>query len=237
MKLIFLSLFFFTQTVIAQVSASLDIRLPNENGFGSVKYNNPSELGKKVQEEVSDNEISGTTFWKNEWNKAYVFLTSGGIIKINQAKLNLKTNEVYFPDSNNIIKAADESIVNKIIFIDKNDSAKILAVFLKINYDNNSLFQVFNAGEYQLLKAVEISVVKRDYNALLGKYDYAYNSNAVYYLFHSGQISKIDVLNKENLMAFIHLSVQNNTWLTQNKNRLKGETDWVNFLNYYSSKQ
>ena len=60
MKLLFLSLIFFTQNVIAQVSTSLDIRLPNENGFGSVKYNNPSELGKKVQAEVSNNEISGT---------------------------------------------------------------------------------------------------------------------------------------------------------------------------------
>jgi hypothetical protein len=237
MKLLLLSLIFFTQNVIAQVSTSLDIRLPNENGFGSVKYNNPSELGKKVQAEVSDNEIYGTTFWKNEWNKAYVFLTFGRIIKINQAKLNLQTNEVYFPDSNNIIKVADESIVNKIIFIDKNDSSKILAVFLKLSYDSNSLFQVFNAGDYQLLKAIKVSVVKRDYNALLGKDEYAYNLNAVYYLFHAGQISKIDVLNKEHLMDFIKLSVQNNTWLTQNKNRLKGETDWVNFLNYYSSKQ
>lgn len=237
MKLLFLSLIFFTQNVIAQVSTSLDIRLPNENGFGSVNYNNPSELGKKVQSDVSDNEIYGTVFWKNEWNKAYVFLTFGKILKINQAKLNLKTNEVYFLDSNNIIKAADASIVNKIIFIDKNDSTKILAVFLKLNYDNNSLFQVFNKGDYQLLKAVEVSVIKRDYNTLLGKDEYAYNSNAVYYLFHSGQISKIDVLNKEHLMDFIKLSVQNNTWLTQNKNRLKGETDWVNFLNYYSSKQ
>jgi hypothetical protein len=237
MKLLLLSLIFFTQNVIAQVSTSLDIRLPNENGFGSVKYNNPSELGKKVQAEVSDNEIYGTTFWKNEWNKAYVFLTFGRIIKINQAKLNLQTNEVYFPDSNNIIKVADESIVNKIIFIDKNDSSKILAVFLKLSYDSNSLFQVFNAGDYQLLKAIKVSVVKRDYNALLGKDEYAYNLNAVYYLFHAGQISKIDVLNKEHLMDFIKLSVQNNTWLTQNKNRLKDETDWVNFLNYYSSKQ
>ena len=88
-----------------------------------------------------------------------------------------------------------------------------------------------------MLKAIKISVVKRGYNTLLGKDEYAYDSKTVYYLFHSAQISKVDVLNKEHLVALLDFSDGYNKWLEENKNKLRGETDWVNFLNYYNSKQ
>lgn len=44
-------------------------------------------------------------------------------------------------------------------------------------------------------------------------------------------------LNKKHLVALLDLSDGYNKWLTENKNKLRGETDWVNFLQYYNSKQ
>ena len=235
--LILMSIFFTCNIASSQVSTSIDVRLPSDQGYGSVNYNNPSELGVKKQLTIDNDEKTGIAFWKKDWNKAYVFLTSGGIIKLNQAKLNLVTNEIHFLDSGNMIKSADASKITKLIFIDKDDSLKTLAVFQKLNYDGNVFFQVLNPGENQLLKTIKVSVVKTNYNVLLGKDEYAYNSKIIYYLFHSGQISKVDALNKEHLVALLDFSDGYNRWLEENKNKLKGETDWVNFINYYNGKQ
>lgn len=228
--------FFLRYAVIAQVSTSIDIRPPSGQGYGMVNYNNPSAVGEQKSVEVNNDEISGSPFWKNDWNKAYIFLTSGNIIKLNQVKLNFQTNEIYFLDSNHIIKAAGEQTINKIIFIDKNDSLKTVATFQKLHYDGHTFFQVFNGGDYQLLKAVNASVTKRDYNTLLGKDEYAYNLIPVYYLLHTGQITKIDVFNKAQLGTIIYFKLPDNNWLEQNKNKLRTESDWVSFLNYYNNR-
>ena len=236
MRTLIIILLFFNGNVTGQVSTSIDIRLPSDQGYGSVNYNNPSELGVKKPVTVDNDEIAGSPFWKKDWNTAYVFLASGGIVKLSSIKLNLLSNEIYFLDTDNGIKSADASNISKIIFIDKSDSLKALAVFQKLNYENNVFLQVLNSGDNQLLKATKISVVKRGYNALLGKDEYAYDLKTVYYLFHSAQISKVDVLNREHLVALLDFSDGYNKWLEENKNKLRGETDWVNFLNYYNSK-
>ena len=181
--LILILLFYICSTGVGQVSTSIDVRLPSDHGYGSVNYNNPSVLGAKKQLTVDNNEIAGSAFWKKDWNKAYVFLTSNGVVKLNHAKLDLENNEINFLDSSNTIKSADASKISKIIFTDKSDSLKTLAVFQKLNYDGNVFFQVLNSGNNQLLKAIKMSVVKRGYNVLLGKDEYAYDSKIVYYLF------------------------------------------------------
>jgi hypothetical protein len=238
MRTFFLTLLLFTcNIVICQVSTTLDVRAPSDPGYGTVQYNNPSELGTKKQVTVDEDEIAGVPFWKNDWNKAYVFLISGGVVKLNQAKLNLATNEIYFFDSSSTIKSADAAKIKEIVFIDRGDSLKPLAVFHKLNYDGNVFFQVLNKGDIQLLKVTKMSVIKRDYNAMLGKDEYAYESKPVYYLFHSAQISKVDALNKENIVSLLDFSEGYSKWLNNNKNKLRSETDWVNFLNYYNSKQ
>jgi hypothetical protein len=238
MRILIVVLLFFTGNIVTgQVSTSVDVRLPSDQGYGSVNYNNPSELGVKKQVTVDNDEIAGSPFWKKDWNTAYVFLASGGIVKLSNIKLNLLTNEIYFLDIDNGIRSADASNISKIIFVDKSDSLKAQAVFQKLNYDSNVFLQVLNSGSNQLLKATNISVVKRGYNTLLGKDEYAYDSKTVYYLFHSAQISKVDVLNKEHLVALLDFSDGYNKWMEENKNKLRGETDWVNFLKYYNSKQ
>ena len=238
MRMLIIALIFFTGNIVTgQVSTSIDVRLPSDQGYGSVNYNNPSELEAKKQVTVDNDEIAGSAFWKKDWNAGYVFLASGSIVKLSNIKLNLLTNEIYFLDAGNTIKSANASNISKIIFIDKSDSLKALAVFQKLNFEDNVFFQVLNSGDNQLLKAIKISVVKRGYNTLLGKDEYAYDSKTVYYLFHSAQISKVDVLNKEHLVALLDFSDGYNKWLEENKNKLRGETDWVNFITYYNSKQ
>ena len=238
MRTFLIMLFFFTcNFVFCQVSTTLDVRAPSDPGYGTVQYNNPSELGVKKQVTVDEDEVAGIPFWKNDWNKAYVFLTSGNVVKLNKAKLNLATNEIYFFDSSNTVKSADAAKIKEIVFIDKNDSVKPLAVFYKLDYDGNVFFQVLNKGDNQLLKVTKVSVIKRDYNAMLGKDEYAYESKPVYYLFHSAQLSKIDALSRENMVSLLDFSNGYNKWLDDNKNKLRNETDWVNFLNYYNSKQ
>src|SRR5882672_7768608 len=151
MRMFILILLFFTRNIgVGQVSTSIDVRLPSDHGYGSVNYNNPSVLGAKKQLTIDNNEIAGSAFWKKDWNKVYVFLASNGIVKLNQAKLNLVTNEINFLDSSNTIKSADASKISKIIFTDKSDSLKTLAVFQKLNYDGNVFFQVLNSGDNQL---------------------------------------------------------------------------------------
>src|SRR5678816_1969891 len=99
MRMLILILVFFTFYIaIRQVSTSIDVRLPSDQGYGSVNYNNPSELGVKKQVTVDNDEIAGSPFWKKDWNTAYVFLASGGIVKLSNIKLNLLTNEIYFLD-------------------------------------------------------------------------------------------------------------------------------------------
>ncbi len=238
MRILIFGLFFFTHSaVIAQISTSIDVRLPGINGFGETSYKSSSAIGEQEPVKVDENDINGSAFWKNDWNKAYVFLPSGSVVRLNQAKLNLKNNQLYFYDSTHVLKAAGEQAISKIIFIDKKDTLKTSGVFQKLPYDGYNYFQVLNAGGCQLLKAIKINVVKRDYNPVLNKDEYKYDSKPVYYLFYSGKLSQVDMLNKENLVSIVNISEENNNWLAQNKNKLKGEADWISFLNYYNSKQ
>lgn len=220
----------------AQVSTTIDVRAPVDAGYGMVQYNNPSELGAKKQISVSDDDVAGSPFWKNDWNKAYVFLSSGKVIGFAQAKMNLKTDELYFLLANNFIEAADANNISKIIFVDKKDSSKTIAVFQKLNDEGAHFFQVLNAGKYQFLKKIIVNINKRDYNAFTGKDEYAYEQKTAYYILADRKLAKLELLNKQGLATIIHFSQTEDTWLEENKNKLKSEADWISFLNYYNGK-
>ena len=223
--------------LFAQNNTTIDVAAPgSSSGYGSVNIINNSEVGIKKTIEVDESRVSGSVFWRNDWNKAIVFLQSGSVVKLRQVKLNLNTNETYFLDSAGIVKAADMNLVNKIIFLDKNDSLKTLAVFQKLNYNGTAFFEVLNGGEYQLLKSTQITLLKKDYDPIAGKDEYSYDAKSKYYIIHGGNLSEMNALNKNQLASIITLSEKDNSWLATNNNKLKKEKDIVDFFNYYGNK-
>jgi hypothetical protein len=208
-----------------------------------VQYASPSALGPKTEDDytVEYAGVGGTPFWQEDWDSALVMLNSGGAVILGKAKLNFYSNEILFKGENDKIFAAPKTAVKEIYFFNKKDSGKTAAVFapfrdVKSRYNDIEapFCQVLNRGGLQLIKLVSITLDKRNDYAQ-GKDVYSFHSNTDYCLVRGNFVYGIKKLSNENIMAYVLPNDAAVKWLEQNKNKLRNETDVVNFLNYLNT--
>ena len=96
--------------------------------------------------------------------------------------------------------------------------------------------QVLNQGNLQLLKLNEIKIIKKDYDVLAGKNIYSFKDNIRYFFLKDNNLLDCRSLNKADIFTAILPDAAANTWLNDNKNKLKSEKDVVSFLAYYNTK-
>jgi len=156
-KIIFLlSLVFISSKTFAQWQQSkLDFSLPTESV--AVNQNDPALLQTLLRNStnISYTDIEGTAFWKENWQKAYMYTRAGNIILLDKAKMNLYAGELHYISASGTELAVETSAVSKVVFMQTKDSSKLDAVFAVIdNYIDKTpaaFFRVFNSGNYQLL--------------------------------------------------------------------------------------
>jgi len=156
-KIIFLlSLVFISSKTFAQWQQSkLDFSLPTESV--AVNQNDPALLQTLLRNStnISYTDIEGTAFWKENWQKAYMYTRAGNIILLDKAKMNLYAGELHYISASGTELAVETSAVSKVVFMQTKDSSKLDAVFAVLdNYIDKTpaaFFRVFNSGNYQLL--------------------------------------------------------------------------------------
>lgn len=223
----------------AQAGAQLDVNDPGAtNGYGLVRFSNP--MGDKINGvDVSD--IVGSPYYKDGWSPGVIVLSNDKAVQLDQLKVNLCNNEVLYIDSLGREMAVDDANVKKVVVLNAKDTSKIDAVFLVIKgymgKPAGILMQALNQGGIQLLKVNAVEVKKRDYDVMSGKTSYTFQPNVSYVFYKNNEVVACKNLNKADVFTSLLPDAAANTWLANNKNKLKNEKDVVAFLDYYNSQK
>lgn len=241
MKIIFCVLLCLASAIsIAQ--QTLDVAQPSSTGgnYGWVNYTDISTLGQKKVENIAYDDIRGSAFWDDHWNSALFFLSGNRKAKVEKAKLNLYTNEVHFLNKNGTELSLENTTVLKIIFFKGTDTSTVLAVFESLpdslSPTKISYYQVLNNGKFRLLILQKTILTESEYDPTLGKREHSFFTKTTYVIANDQKIIPIKSLNQSGIFAAIGASPETEQWVSQNKYKLKTETQVISFLNYCNSK-
>jgi len=223
----------------AQVGESLDITNPAQtNGIGQVRFTNASALGVKTTEQMKDADIEGSPYFDTRWLKAVVILNSNKAVRANKLKIDLYRNEVHYIDSLGMELIAVSGIVKRIYLYDSKDTTKISAVFEQItgiDANGTAFAQVLNNGNTQLLKFTHVTIYKKGFDEVAGKDIYAFLAKPSYGLLKEGVVTNLKALDEKSVLALVLPTTNAESWLSDNKNKLRNEKDVISFLNYYNN--
>ncbi len=235
----FFAVVFYMQAVNAQAGISLDVNPGGIGAYGTVNFTNSTNIGAKPAEAIDYSDIEGSPYFDNKWCRAVLILKNHAAVKANKVKLNLYNGEVHYIDSTGSELFATAGAIKKIFFIDAKDTNKVIAVFQEITNPDSKLqsnfIQVLNQGKTGLLKLTEISTVKKKFDALAGKDLYGFEPKVVYYILNNGVVTPIKSLDKESVLAIVAPVAETEGWLKDHKNKLKNETEIVNYFIYYNT--
>lgn len=235
-------LFLLTYYSIAQVSLESSAAGGTRDGalvvYGSDNINN----NKRIPYE----KISGSPFWKSEYQLATIIDVKNQVLGKAPSKLNLYTNELYFISLKGEERVAAPGMVHKVVFYKGVDTtSEVAAVFennLTIIVENNpnaenpSFVQVLNNGDVQLLRHVKKMFVTAD--SLFGTMKRYYFSDQVSYYMNNkyGQNVRLSKLNKDNVLETVRIVAADEEWIKKNAINFKKEDDVIRFLNYFNSR-
>ena len=110
-----------------------------------------------------------------------------------------------------------------------------LFTWILTNNIHPHFYQVLNYGKAELIKLDTVIVKKTLFDPGSGKENLYYVTKTVYYLYYDSKMQVLKSLNKESLFQIIKQEPPLNDWLTKNKNKLKSETEFISFLNYFNT--
>jgi hypothetical protein len=215
---------------------NLDVNSAGIGANGVVRFNDPSLMGEKAGVKIDYSDVRGSCFLDSKWNSALVRLRNKSEIKFSKFKLNLYTNDIHYLDGLNRELAAGTKIVDEIFIFDAQDTTKISNTIVKKILDGReSYLQVMNQGKIKLLKRIEVTLFKGEYDAMRAKNDYRFVRKVNYFLMKDSSIELLKDITREALEGQIVLTDTEVNWLKENKNKLKTEDQLIEFLNYYNS--
>ena len=229
----------FTSTLHAQ-NLTIDISNPGQGpSSGMVRITNVSAIGDKKATGLNYEDVEGTPFWDEHWNSAILYFKSGAIYKLPKAKLNLYTSEVHYANDKDGELVAETNLIDKIVFLDSKNAAKISAVFAVLpDYIDNKpagFYRVFNNGAYQLILLQKNLVKVSPYDPLLQKSITSFFKKTYYGIYNNGKIIPIKSLDKNSIVSVLPFNASVQPWIKNSKNKLKSEEDMIALLNYYNS--
>jgi hypothetical protein len=184
-------------------------------------------------------EVRGSHFWDNEWSQAMIVLQDGRQARLKRVKLDQYTSEVHFIQNNSSVELiAKHGIIKQVAFFDRKDSTQIKAVFEVLILEPktiDSYCQVLNSGKKQLLKRTIVKVEQDGRHSAISAPDTRFVPKIDYYLRDGLEVTNIKGINKNSVGSVIPLTNEEKEWLSSHKNKLKNETDLVDFLNYLNT--
>lgn len=232
-----LSLFLICSGIAAQVMIEAGPPPNPRDGFGNIVVYGSDGLKKNIPYDV----IKGSAFWKNDWQKAFFFDTRDSSLGSYMAKFNMVTQEAHYLDRNGVERAVIPGELNAVVFMSREDSTKIEAVF-KTNIPEirrktlckNCFAQELNQGHTKLLKITQKRVSEED--SLFGtKKKYTFVDDVEYFIQTDDQYNRLKKLNKDDLLIFLPGSGAYAGWIRKNGLRLNKEADCLVFLEHYNA--
>jgi len=209
----------------------------NSYGLTYIHETNLTSLGGKPEGTLSYDDVIGSAFWDDKWQKAIIVCGQNKIFTVQKVKLNLYSNDVYYIDDKGR-QLVVSNVVNKVLFYSDEDSTKPSAVFEKFSSlegaDNTGFYQSLNAGNTKLLKLTTVKI-ESGLDPLLGKTIHRFSSKYHYSIYFNNTVNTMNKLNKDNILKLINPADEIKSWLKTNNNQLKNEAQVITFFEYYNA--
>lgn len=242
-KVSFLFLMLFA-TILANAQMTMDVGTQSSNwgSTSSVNVVDPSTLGMKKIDVLNYSDINGSPFFNPKWSKAFLFLKNGNLLKLEQVKLNMFTNEVDYINSNQVEMVLEASHFKRILLMKQEDTSHIAAIFecypdMVDNAKGDAFYRLLNTGSVQLL-ALDKTILKTSpYDPLLGKEPKSFYSKRFYGLSNTGVFSPLKLLDRNTILPIVRSHQIDEDWLNNRHNKMRNETEIISFLEYFNSKK
>lgn len=210
---------------------------------------NNTDMGVRISglgtlgDRLSYERISGSPFWKDEWQLASLYGRNEKEHWLCKAKLNFATGELYYLDQNNQELVAVDGFIRRIVFYENGDTGRHIAEFvlapqtMLLNQEMKNVYlQLLNIGEYQLLKLNKRSLSSAD--SLFGTLKrYFFTSESIYFIRHGEILNPMKKLDRDNVLSYLPGAKESELWAKQNKTNFRKEGDVLSFLDYYNAKK
>jgi hypothetical protein len=205
---------------------------------GNMQVFDPANPSKAKANTLSYADIEGSAYWNDNWNPAIIYFNNGSKAKINNAKLNLYTDEIHYLSADGTELVVNNEGITHLVFLNKNNLTQPIASFAKlINHTTGNgaaFYKVLNAGLYQLILLQKQLVKTSPYDPILGKSISSFYSKKSYAIYNEGKVIPLADLNKKNIIACLANDPSIEDLLTASKSKLKSEKEVADFLITYS---
>ena len=229
-----LLLFIFTTEKAGAQQLNMDVRDFN----GNMQIFDPANPSSKNNLKQSYTDVEGSPFWNDNWNPAIVYFSNGAKAKINQARLNLYTDEIHYLNSVGTELAIENQGITRLVFLNINNLTQPIASFAKlvnhVSGNGTAFYKVLNAGEFQLILLQKQFVKTSPYDPIQGKSISSFYSKKNYAIYNVGNIIPLDDLNKKSLLASLGNVTGFDSLLKENKSKLKSEKEFTDLLEAYN---
>lgn len=206
---------------------------------GNIQVYDPANPSKSKQNNVGYAEVEGSAFWSDQWNPAIIYFSNGSKAKINQAKLNLYNDEIHYLSGDGTELAVYNQDVTRLVFLNKNNLTQPIASFTKLTNHLTSkgtaFYRVLNAGDFQLILLQKQLVKTSPYDPIQGKSLSSFYTSRSYAIYNNGKIIACRDLDRQSILAALPSNSAIDTWLKENKNKLKSEKEVIAFLDYFNT--
>ena len=190
------------------------------------------KLGKSSTLTYAD--VEGTPFWSDKWNPAIIFFANGSKAKINQAKLNLYSDEIYYLNSDGQELAVENEGITRLVFLSKNNLTQPIASFAKlmnhITGVGTAFYQVLSPGLYQLVLLQKQLVKTSPYDPIQAKTISSFYTKKNYAIYNEGKISPLRDLDRISVLSATPSNSLTIDWLNEKKSKLKTEKEVTDYL-------
>ena len=222
-----------TQIAKAQMPMSQLITDLRELDLNTIAYD-PAHPKTSKGVGLSYAEVEGSPYWDEKWNPAILFFTNGAKAKINQAKLNLYTDEIHYLSADGTELAVENEGITRLVFLNKNNLTQPIASFAKlINHTSGSgtaYYRVLNAGLYQLIVLQKQLVKTSPYDPIQGKTISSFYTKKNYAIYNEGKILPLRDLDRASVLAATPSNEITINWLKDNKIKFKSEKEVTDYL-------
>lgn len=236
MKFLFVTLFTFCIFNFCQAQLDMDLSASAAGSFSTLRFDELKLTGQIKVDKVENSDIGGSPFWLEKWNAAMIY-TSTYRVLIPKVKLNLYTNDVYYINKDGETLVVQKGQIKRVTFFKGDDTSYLLGSFIYMKIPGDDSFHFYQPlinGKAGLIKLNKVFVNKLAYDPISGKSDFNYITKSAYYLNYNGNMQLLRTLNKESVSAILKPGTAAEEWLAKNKNKLRTETDIIQFLYYFN---
>jgi hypothetical protein len=229
MKIKLLISLFFPMYAFAQGNPYANSSKPLDPSFvnrSSINIETPDAISYKEGQTLAN--IQGSLFYKNEFEKAIIYTTSGNPVFMDSCRINLYSNAVYYKY---IFKeyVAGANMIKKIIIGNDSATTKTFINIIDLAKNVDQFYEQVSEGKIQLLKKRIKTLVHKDslFNTIkvpvisTKEIPFIYTNGTLYPVYHSY---------KKVIETLGLITDGNKEWLKKEGNKLKNEKNILLFF-------